>query len=78
MESHPDACVLVDPISKRIYKLAKNSFISCPSPETLDACDSVESAQELLTNYYEGAFKTEFASYLDAIKVYAEDIFSLS
>lgn len=78
MESHPDACVLVDPISKRNYKLAKDSFISCPSPEELDACVSIESAQELLTNYYEGAFKTEFVSYLNAIKVYTEDIFSLS
>lgn len=62
----------------RLYKLAKDSFISCPSPEELDACVSIESAQELLTNYYEGAFKTEFVSYLNAIKVYTEDIFSLS
>lgn len=78
IESHPNVSVFVDPISKRNYELAKASFIGCPSPEVLDACDSIESAQELLANYYEGTFKTEFASYLEKIKAYSDDIFSLT
>ena len=48
IESHPDVCVLVDPISKRNYELAKDSFIACPSPKELDECDSIENAQNYL------------------------------
>lgn len=76
-KSHPDVCVLVDPISKRNYEMAKASFIAYPLPEALDACDSVESAQELLANYYEGDFKKEFREYLQKIQAYSDDIFSL-
>lgn len=78
IESHPDVCVLVDPISKRNYELAKDSFIACPSPKELDECDSIENAQKLLANYYEGAFKEEFVTYLKRIQEYPNDIFSSS
>lgn len=78
IKGHQNMCVIVDPISKRNYKLAKASFVSCPSPEQFDSCDSIEKAQTLLTNYYEGAFKDEFAAYLEAINTYSDDIFALS
>lgn len=48
--------------------LVKNTFKGCPSPEKMDACDSVESATALLANYYKGAFKSEFTEYLNKIK----------
>ncbi len=53
-------------------------FKACPSPDEIDACDSIESATALLLGYYEGAFKVEFTEYLDLIKEYPDDVFLIS
>lgn len=78
VKNHPDENIFIDPISRRNYELAKKAFKACPSPDEIDACDSIESATALLLGYYEGAFKVEFTEYLDLIKEYPDDVFLIS
>lgn len=56
------------------------SVVQLEQIRTIDKCriDNYLGKVALLANYYEGTFKTEFASYLEKIKAYSDDIFSLT
>ena len=61
-----------------LYQKGITIYISPNTNDNPEWQATIESAQELLANYYEGTFKTEFASYLEKIKAYSDDIFSLT